>query len=133
VSDDDDCNDSDDCPDYTVTRLVSLYRKIIGLIINVHDLHRLIIGHVIHTDTCLDRLHRHEFFMAQEPPVRQDFLIHEVFLITLSDAPQLVELLWTSDQASRRDLYLTSHNTYNRQTFMPRRDSNPQSQQAKSR
>jgi len=30
----------------------------------------------------------------------------------------------------RRDLYLTTHNTHNRQTSMPRQDSNPQSQQA---
>jgi hypothetical protein len=34
----------------------------------------------------------------------------------------------------RRDLYLTTHNTHNRQTSMPlRRDSNPQSQQASCR
>ena len=32
--------------------------------------------------------------------------------------------------ARRRDLYLTTHNTHNRQTFMPRWDSNPRSQQA---
>ena len=30
----------------------------------------------------------------------------------------------------RRDLYLTTHNIHNRQTSMPRWDSNPQSQQA---
>jgi hypothetical protein len=33
----------------------------------------------------------------------------------------------------RRDLYLTTHNTHNRQTSMPRWDSNPQSQQASGR
>jgi len=32
--------------------------------------------------------------------------------------------------ARRRDLYLTTHNTHNRQTSMPRWDSNPRSQQA---
>jgi hypothetical protein len=32
--------------------------------------------------------------------------------------------------ARRRDLYLTTHNTQNRQYSCPRRDSNPQSQQA---
>jgi hypothetical protein len=32
--------------------------------------------------------------------------------------------------ARRRDLYPTKHNTHNRQTSMPRWDSNPQSQQA---
>jgi hypothetical protein len=40
-------------------------------------------------------------------------------LITQSDAPQSVGLLWTSDQSVRRDLYLTTHNIHNRQTFMP--------------
>ena len=32
--------------------------------------------------------------------------------------------------ARRRDLYLTAHNTHNRHKTCPRRDSNPQSQQA---
>jgi len=35
--------------------------------------------------------------------------------------------------ASRRDLYLTTHDTHNRQISMPRWDSNPQSQQASGR
>jgi len=35
--------------------------------------------------------------------------------------------------ARRRDLYLTTHNTYNRQISIPRRDSNPRSQQASGR
>jgi hypothetical protein len=35
--------------------------------------------------------------------------------------------------ARRRDLYLTTHNTNNRQTSMPPWDSNPQSQQASGR
>jgi len=35
--------------------------------------------------------------------------------------------------ARRRDLYLTTHNTHNRQTSMPRWDSNPRSQQASGR
>jgi hypothetical protein len=35
--------------------------------------------------------------------------------------------------AIRKDLYLTSHITHNRQTSMPRCDSNPQSQQASGR
>jgi hypothetical protein len=33
----------------------------------------------------------------------------------------------------RRDLYLTTHNTHKRQTSVPRRDSNPQSQQPSGR
>jgi len=35
--------------------------------------------------------------------------------------------------AHRRGLYLTTHNTHNRQTSMPRRDSNPQSQETSGR
>jgi hypothetical protein len=35
--------------------------------------------------------------------------------------------------ASRRDLYLTTHNTHMRQTPMPRRDLSPQSQHARGR
>ena len=38
-------------------------------------------------------------------------------------------LLSTRDRARRRDLYLTTQNTQKTQTSMPRRDSNPQSQQ----
>ena len=34
------------------------------------------------------------------------------------DAAQSVGLLWTSDFARRRDLYLTTHDTHNRQTSM---------------
>ena len=35
------------------------------------------------------------------------------------DASQSVGLLWTSDQLVARDLYLTTHNTHNKQTSMP--------------
>jgi hypothetical protein len=35
--------------------------------------------------------------------------------------------------AQRRDLYPTTHNIHNRQTPVPLRDSNPQSQQASAR
>jgi len=35
--------------------------------------------------------------------------------------------------ARRRDLYLPTHNTHNKQTPMPRRNSNPQSEQASGR
>jgi len=36
-----------------------------------------------------------------------------------SDTPHSVGLLWTSDQLVAEDLYLTTHNTHNRQTSMP--------------
>ena len=35
--------------------------------------------------------------------------------------------------APRRDIYMTTHNTYNKHTYMSQRDSNPQSQQASGR
>jgi hypothetical protein len=38
-------------------------------------------------------------FLARQPPVGQDLLIHEEYIrITQNDAPQSVGLLWTSDQ-----------------------------------
>ena len=56
-----------------------------------------------------------------------------VFWITHNDTPQSVDLLCTSDQLITETSYLTTQNTHNRQTSMPRRDSNPQSQQASGR
>ena len=42
-----------------------------------------------------------------------------------NDTPQSVGLLWTSDRTRRRDLYLTTHNTHNTQTSMPRAGFEP--------
>ena len=53
--------------------------------------------------------------------------------ITYDDAPQSVGLLWTSDQPDTETSTCKTHNTRNRQTYMPRWDSNPQPQQASSR
>ena len=50
------------------------------------------------------------------------------FSPTHSDTNPLVE-----GSACRRDLYLTTHNTNNRHTSMPRRDSNIKSQQVSGR
>ena len=59
-----------------------------------------------------------------EPPhCRSSEITHKV-------APQPVGLLWTSDQPITETSTWQTHNTHNRQTSMPRRDSNPQSQQA---
>jgi hypothetical protein len=66
------------------------------------------------------------------PPVGQGLLIHEVYR-SHSITHQSVGLLWKSDQLVAANLYLTTHNTHNRQTFMPRRDSTPQYQQASGR
>jgi hypothetical protein len=49
-------------------------------------------------------------------------------LVTLKDT--LGRTLLEEGSARRRELYLTTHNTYKRQTSMLLRDSNPQSQQA---
>jgi len=62
------------------------------------------------------------FFVAKATPSPQwarassltRFLDH-----THNEAPQSVGLLWTSDQPHRIDLYLTTHNTHNRQISMP--------------
>ena len=51
---------------------------------------------------------------------RFDLFILTCLRIVYYDAPQSVESLWASDQPRRRDLYLTTHNTQNRQTSMPR-------------
>jgi hypothetical protein len=51
--------------------------------------------------------------MAQQHPVDQVFLIIEASY-SHSDISHSVGLLWTSD----RGLYLTKHNTHNRQTSM---------------
>jgi hypothetical protein len=69
---------------------------------------------------------------AQQPPVGQGLLITEA-LLSHSDTPHSVGLLWTSDQPDAQ----TSNQqntiiTIDRHPY-PRRDSNPQSQQASSR
>ena len=57
------------------------------------------------------------FLLALRPNADHGLLIFWGFLITHNDASQSVGLdEWS---ARRRDLYLTTHNTHNRQTFMP--------------
>jgi len=41
--------------------------------------------------------------------------LHIVEVSRLTDTPQSVGLLWTSDHPCRKDLYLTTHNTHKRQ------------------
>jgi len=69
-------------------------------------------------------------FLAQQPPVGQGLLIHEV---SRSNSRRTTVGRTPTDEwsARRRDLYLKTHNTHNRQTSMSRRDSNPQSPQAR--
>ena len=55
------------------------------------------------------------------------FLDHTQRLTTVGRTPL------DERSARRRDLYLTTHNPHNRQTSMPRWDSNPLSQQASGR
>jgi hypothetical protein len=72
------------------------------------------------------------FFLAQQPALGHGLLSHEVSRShtrrTIVGRTPLDELL-----ARHRDLYLTTHNTHNRQTSMPWWDSNTQSQQASGR
>ena len=64
------------------------------------------------------------FTMAQHPPFGQALLIAESSAITLRHTTLDSNLLdeWS---ARRRDLYLTTRNNDNKQTSMPRWDSNP--------
>jgi hypothetical protein len=68
--------------------------------------------------------------MAQQPLVGQGLLIieaslwHSVRLETIGRSPL------DERSARRRYLSLTKHNSHKRQASMPRRDSNPQAQQA---
>jgi len=57
-------------------------------------------------------------FLAQKALVGQDLPTVETSR-SHSDTPHLVGILWTSDQAWSRDLYLTTHNTHKRQTSTP--------------
>ena len=72
------------------------------------------------------------FTLAQQLPVGRGLLIHEVSRShtrhTAIGRTPLDD--WS---ARRRDLYLSTHNTHNRQTSMPRWDSNPQSLHASGR
>jgi hypothetical protein len=68
----------------------------------------------------------YNFFLAQQPLVGQGVLIIEISR-SLSETPHSVGLIWTSDQRYLPDNYATL--TTERHPC-PRRDSNPQSQQA---
>ena len=56
--------------------------------------------------------------MARQPLVGQDPLIIKA-LLSHSDTPQSVGLLWTSDEPDAENLYLTTQNIHKRQTSMP--------------
>jgi len=72
------------------------------------------------------------FTMAQQPPVDLDLLIVEVSR-SHSDTSHSVGLLWTSDRPSA-ETSTWQHTTFSRDIHpCPRRDLNPQSQQAKFR
>jgi hypothetical protein len=71
--------------------------------------------------------------MARQPLGGLGRLIFRGFAITHFRLTTLGKTPLDEGPARRRELYLTTHNTHNRQTSMPRRDSNPQSQQASGR
>jgi hypothetical protein len=79
-------------------------------------------------ERCFVNIHV-SLFLAREPPVGQGLLIHKV---SRSHTTTHHSHQDSSGRAinSSQDLYLTTHNTHNRQTSMPRWDSNPHSQQA---
>ena len=58
------------------------------------------------------------FPMAQQPPVGQGLHFIEA-LRSHSDTPHSVGLFWMRDRSLELSSYLTTHNTHNRQTFMP--------------
>ena len=64
--------------------------------------------------------------------VGPDLLIVEVSR-SLSDKTNLSTTPLDERSARSRDLYLPTHSTHKIQKSMPRRDSNPQSQQARDR
>jgi hypothetical protein len=75
-------------------------------------------GHVCRNLCTLDSLSYcclQFFVLARQPPVGHSLLIHEVSRshTTTHNSRQ------GSPGAGRRDLYLTTHNTHNRQTSMP--------------
>jgi hypothetical protein len=75
----------------------------------------------------------HFFFMTQQPLAGQGLLIVEPSL-SHSDTPQSVGLLWTGDQPDAETSTWQKHTTLKRQRHpCPRRDSNPQFQQASGR
>ena len=71
------------------------------------------------------------FAMAQHPPVDQGLLIVEASR-SHSGTPHSVGLLWTSDQPDAQTS-TSQHTTLTTNIHGPRRDSNPQSQQASDR
>jgi hypothetical protein len=64
------------------------------------------------------------FPMAQQPLMGQDLIIEASFLH--SNTPHSVALLWMSEQPYA-ELYLTTHDTHNRQTSIPPRGFEPTS------
>ena len=99
-----------------------------------HAISSLLILQVV-SDTLMDLLFVSHmcFFLWRYDPTRAmassflRFLYHTQRRTTVCRTP-LDE--WS---ARRRDLYLTTHDTHNRQTSMPRWDSNPRSQQGSGR
>jgi len=70
--------------------------------------------------------------VAQQPLMGQGLLIIDASR-SHSDTPQKVGLLWTNGNPTQRPLPDNTHNTHKRQTTIPRRYSNPQSQQVSNR
>jgi len=67
-----------------------------------------------------------------QPNAGHGLLIQKVFLDHTQQRNTVSRTPLDEWSARRRDLYLTTYNTHNRQTSMPRWDSNAHSQQASS-
>ena len=65
--------------------------------------------------------------MAQQPPVGQGLLNSEASP-SHSDTPHSAGLLWTSDRLLRTDRYVTTYSIHNRQTSMPPKGFEPNSE-----
>ena len=72
-------------------------------------------------------------FLSRFDPIPDHGFLVGGFAITLTGRSTLGMTPLYEWSARHSDLYAKTHNTHNRHTSMPRRDSNPQAQQASSR
>ena len=93
-----------------------------GIVRCSYALYILIMEAVVSSETlvdCLFTLRHFFFFVALQPNEGYDLLIHEVFLDYTQRRTTVCMTPLDEWSARRRDLYLTTYNTHNRQTSMP--------------
>ena len=69
-----------------------------GKLLIEHSLYNTLQGNRDARRSTSERPKPTNFFLAQQPPVGEGLLTHEVFYITHNYASQSIGLLWTSDQ-----------------------------------